>query len=162
SVTVCLSGDGGDELFAGYPRYSFGNDLWGTIGKVPRSLRNLASRCLRSLSPTLWTRLLSTMSPLLPSKFLQQHQGEKAHKLAEILMADTHEAMYLALISHWKQPTSVVIDSSEPVTIVTDSARWMHLPTFSQRMMYLDAVTYLPDDILVKVDRASMGVGLET
>jgi asparagine synthase (glutamine-hydrolysing) len=69
--------------------------------------------------------------------------------------------MYMNIVSHWKQPTRLVPGSSEPRTILTDDRAWANLPGIIQRMMYLDAVTYLPDDILVKVDRASMGVSLE-
>jgi asparagine synthase (glutamine-hydrolysing) len=76
-------------------------------------------------------------------------------------MAESPEALYRRLVSHWKAPTSLVIGSSEAGTLLTDESQWATLPDFAQRMMYLDMMTYLPDDILVKVDRASMGVSLE-
>jgi asparagine synthase (glutamine-hydrolysing) len=69
--------------------------------------------------------------------------------------------MYAGLVSHWKDPEAIVIGGAEPMTALSDRQRWPKLPDFTQRMMYLDAITYLPDDILVKVDRASMGVSLE-
>ena len=76
-------------------------------------------------------------------------------------MTDSREALYLSLVSHWKAPASLIYGAKEPQTLLTDPGQWANLPEFTQRMMYLDMVTYLPDDILVKVDRASMGVGLE-
>lgn len=87
--------------------------------------------------------------------------GDKLHKLAEILAAKHPEAMYHNLVSHWKDPASIVIGASEPSTNLTNSSAWAELPDFMQRMMYLDIVSYLPGDILAKVDRASMGVSLE-
>jgi len=161
SVTVSLSGDGGDELFAGYNRYFIGRALWRNIGWVPSPVRHLASWSLGALSPGTWARLFDAASPLLPPRFRPRNPAVKVQKLAEILAVDTPDRMYLELVSHWRSPASVVIGSSEPPTILTDRSQWAQLPDFTQRMMYLDAVTYLPDDILVKVDRASMGVSLE-
>ncbi|MEP0769927.1 asparagine synthase C-terminal domain-containing protein, partial [Trichocoleus sp. ST-U1] len=87
--------------------------------------------------------------------------GDKIHKLAEILAMPNPEAIYRSFLSHWKNPEVLVIGSREPPTVLSDRQQWANLPSFMQRMMYLDTVTYLPDDILVKVDRASMGVALE-
>ncbi len=87
--------------------------------------------------------------------------GDRTHKLAEILRVTGPEQLYRSLVSHWKDPQSVVIGGQEPLTALTDNNRWANLPHFTQWMMYMDLVTYLPDDILVKVDRASMGVSLE-
>jgi asparagine synthase (glutamine-hydrolysing) len=84
------------------------------------------------------------------------------HKLAQVLAVPSSEALYHGLVSHWDEPDAVVYDSREPETVLTDRDQWAALDDFTQRMMYLDAVTYLPDDILVKVDRASMSVSLES
>jgi len=97
----------------------------------------------------------------LPGKARQRLPGDKLHKLAEILAVENPEAMYLGLVSHWKEPAVVVSGAVEPLTVLTDSRRWANLPDFTQRMMFLDLISYLPDDILVKIDRASMGVSLE-
>jgi asparagine synthase (glutamine-hydrolysing) len=161
SVTVSLSGDGGDELFAGYNRYFWGRSIWKKLGWMPRSLRAAAAAVLTAVPPQSWDRVFGVAGPLLPSAIKQRNPGDKIHKLAEILAAESPEAMYRGLASHWKDPASVVLGAREPPTALTDRRLWSNLPDFTQRMMYLDTVTYLPDDILVKVDRASMGVSLE-
>jgi asparagine synthase (glutamine-hydrolysing) len=101
------------------------------------------------------------MGPLLPQKIKQRNPGDKLHKLADVLTIEHPEMFYLRLVSHWTEPTSVIMGASEPSTVFTDHAQWANLPDFPHRMMYLDMMTYLPDDILAKVDRASMGVSLE-
>jgi asparagine synthase (glutamine-hydrolysing) len=160
-VTVSLSGDGGDELFGGYTRYLLGRRVWQTIGWMPAAIRLLAARGLIMLSPQTWEAMFRRVAPVLPDTVKQRNLGNKLHKLAEILAVEGPETIYVRLVSHWKAPTTVVIQASEPGTALTDHAQWAHLHDFSQRMMYLDMLTYLPDDILVKVDRASMGVSLE-
>ena len=160
-VTVSLSGDGGDEVFAGYNRYFWGPSIWQKIGWVPPMLRSFAAHALTSLSPQTWDRGFTNFGALLPAKLKQPTPGDNLHKLAEILAVPNPEAMYTNLVSHWKDPEALVVDGSESLTILRDRQSWAQLPDFTQRMMYLDTVTYLPDDILVKVDRASMGVSLE-
>jgi asparagine synthase (glutamine-hydrolysing) len=160
-VTVSLSGDGGDELFGGYNRYFWGRSIWQKIGWIPGGLRKLLSSGLTLLSPQAWDNLFMRLEPVLPGKARQRLPGDKLHKLAEILAVENPEAMYLGLVSHWKEPAVVVSGAVEPLTVLTDSRRWANLPDFTQRMMFLDLISYLPDDILVKIDRASMGVSLE-
>jgi asparagine synthase (glutamine-hydrolysing) len=112
-------------------------------------------------SPQDWNQTLAKLNPLLPATLQQKNPGDKLHKLAEVLAVKNPEALYMGLVSHWKEPESLVLTSSEPITALTDRQSWANLPDFTQLMMYLDTVSYLPDDILVKVDRATMGVSLE-
>ncbi|MDF5733667.1 MAG: asparagine synthase (glutamine-hydrolyzing), partial [Rhizonema sp. PD38] len=160
-VTVSLSGDGGDELFAGYNRYFWGRSIWQKIGWIPPMLRQTAARALTSLSPQNWDYGLTHFNALLPSKLRQSSYGHKLYTLAEILTVPDAETMYTKLVSHCKKPEALVIGGSEPSVTLNDHSCWEKLPDFTQNMMYLDTVSYLPDDILVKVDRASMGVSLE-
>ena len=161
-VTVSLSGDGGDELFGGYNRYFWGRSIWNNIRWIPKSLRQIMAVCLKAVPPETWDRGFSSGSKILPEKFKQRGPGDKIHKLAEVLAVHSPESMYYELVSHWKNPSSIVIGASEPTTAVTDRNRWAGLNDFTQQMMFLDLITYLPDDILVKVDRACMGVSLES
>jgi asparagine synthase (glutamine-hydrolysing) len=152
-VTVSLSGDGGDELFAGYNRYYYGRQIWQNVSWLPRPLRAAGGRLLGLFSPG--------QLEAVQKGTRQSEVAEKVRKVAEVLGAENPEAVYYNLVSHWKEPTVVVKGSVEPPTILSDSRGWADLQDFTQRMMFLDLVTYLPDDILVKVDRASMGVSLE-
>ena len=160
-VTVALSGDGGDELFAGYNRYFWAQNIWRGMGWVPRPVRIGAGAALTSVSADTWNRGLRAVQGVLPRALRVQHPGEKLYKLAEVLSAEDDGALYWDLVSHWKAPALVVSGAAEPTTILTDRSRWVRGASFPQQMMFLDTVTYLPDDILVKLDRASMGVSLE-
>lgn len=160
-VTVSLSGDGGDELFAGYTRYLWAPRIWQKIGWMPKVLRGTAAMALAALSPQAWETVFQKMEPLLPYTIKQRNPGNKMRKLVEVLAVDGPEAMYLELISHWKDPASLIAGASEPHTVLTDRALWPKVPSFTEWMMYLDMVMFLPDDDLVKVDRTSMGVSLE-
>jgi asparagine synthase (glutamine-hydrolysing) len=160
-VTVSLSGDGGDELFGGYNRYFWGRSIWRKIGWAPPRARVLGSRALTALSPDAWDRRFARLDPLLPEGLRQRTPGDKLHKLAGVLAAESPEELYQGLVSQWNRPQEVVVSAREPLTAITDRSRWAALPDFTQRMMFLDLISYLPDDILTKVDRASMAVSLE-
>jgi asparagine synthase (glutamine-hydrolysing) len=157
-VTVALSGDGGDELFAGYNRHVWGARIWKAMRRMPPSVRTGAARGLSALSPHLWTTAFRTVEQMLPSRWHQRAAGDKVHKLARILAAPTADQLYALLASRWHDTTDAVLDAVEPPATVTASASFDDLTT---RMLYLDLVTYLPDDILTKVDRATMACGLE-
>ncbi|HQU17250.1 MAG TPA: asparagine synthase (glutamine-hydrolyzing) [Gammaproteobacteria bacterium] len=161
-VTVSLSGDGGDELFGGYNRYFLGRSLWNKIGWMPARARAVVASGIRAVGPARTGRVLNAVQAALPARLRIQNPGDKLDKLAKILAEPNPDALYHGLVSHWQRPAEVVIGGHEPPTAVTDRDGWARLPDFTERMMYLDLVSYLPDDILVKVDRASMAVSLES
>ena len=160
-VTVSLSGDAGDELFGGYNRYLLTRSIWRKMRWLPPALRTLAARSITALPPAAWDRGYRVLASVLPPRWRFSLPGDKAHKLAGILTAASPELIYRELVSHWPQPATVVIGATEPVTLLNQAAAWPNLG-FEQRMMYFDTLSYLPDDILVKVDRAAMAVSLET
>ncbi|MEQ1591152.1 MAG: asparagine synthase (glutamine-hydrolyzing) [Thiobacillaceae bacterium] len=161
-VTVSLSGDGGDELFGGYNRYFWARNLWRKLGWMPRPLRAALAGVLTTVPPSAWNSSFQKLGQWLPPRLRYANPGDKLHKLAEILAVRSPEEIYLELVSHWKNPALLVPGGHEPVTLLTDPGAQAVLPDFEHRMMYLDTVTYLPDDILTKVDRAAMAVSLET
>lgn len=157
-VTVSLSGDAGDELFSGYTRYSVASGLWQKLSRIPRPLRRAAAHAITAIPPATWTAI----GQRLPIAALQQRLGDRLHKGAGILGHQAIDGLYRGLVSHWDAPAEVVLGGQEPPTLLCGNA-----PDFGplddvERMMALDLMTYLPDDIMVKVDRAAMAVSLET
>ncbi|WP_300464793.1 asparagine synthase (glutamine-hydrolyzing) [Desulfobacula sp.] len=159
-VTVALSGDGGDELFGGYNRYSQGRVLEKIMTRLPVSMRRFIASLLCLPSPMQWDRFFSIL-PFSP-KEAEQRPGDKLHKLAEVLAVTSTEQIYHTLVSHWKKPSDIVLTAIEPKTVLTDRGLNIDLLDLTEQMMYFDLISYLPDDILCKVDRAAMAVSLET
>jgi asparagine synthase (glutamine-hydrolysing) len=161
-VTVALSGDGGDELFGGYNRYFWGVAIWRRVKRCPRPLRSLAAGLVTRVSPASWDELFRRVGKIVPRALRYNSPGDKLHKVATVLGAPKPSGLYHELLSHWSAPPSLVLDGREPMTFVTDPGMWLEGAEFPYCMMFLDLIAYLPDDILVKVDRAAMGVSLET
>jgi asparagine synthase (glutamine-hydrolysing) len=160
-VTVAVSGDGGDELFAGYTRYLWTEAVWKHIQGVPAALRPMLARALTAMSPDNWDRALGRLAPLLPSRFQLRTLGVKMHRLARFLTLQERESLYRSHVSCGPETENIVLGATLPSTALSEGAAWPVLSDFVSEMMYLDTITYLPDDILTKVDRASMGVSLE-
>lgn len=156
-VTVSLSGDGGDELFFGYGRYLKCERIWTQLSGLPLWWRHVASSVLAHAPG----RALEGVMAVLPNRLRINHLADRLPKLAEMLSQPTGEAFYRELVSHWKNPDKVVLGAREPATLLNRPDLLPALPGLREQMMYLDMMTYLPDDILVKVDRASMAVSLE-
>ncbi len=157
-VTVSLSGDAGDELFCGYSRYELSSRLWNKLRLIPVPLRRIVAGSITSLSPDTWTRI----ARWIPGGSRYANLGDKLHKGAGVLAVRSLDELYLGLVSHWSNPCEVVIGSTEPSTPLTGAKPALTGLDGVQKMMALDGLTYLPDDILAKVDRAAMGVSLET
>jgi asparagine synthase (glutamine-hydrolysing) len=155
-VTVALSGDGGDELFAGYNRYQLARKFWRGISLLPRPVRSAIADAVTSISPTQW----SFGASVLPKKQRYAEAGDKIHKIAAALRISDSSALYRRLVSNW-EPAEVMPGVAEPRGLLWEESVAQDFPDLLQRMQFLDLVTYLPDDILTKVDRASMAVALE-
>jgi asparagine synthase (glutamine-hydrolysing) len=160
-VTVSLSGDGGDELFGGYDRYLLTKRIWNGVKRLPEFVRRAAASLLRASPLEGIDRALKLLRPYSSRKVQMASWGDKAHKLSPFLLLESPEAIYFQILSHWGNPTEVVLASQEPRTVLESVVESFWPPRIEEKMMLTDLLNYLPDDILTKVDRASMAVSLE-
>ena len=159
-VKVSLSGDGGDELFGGYNRHFKTHQWWDKINLIPKSVRWLISKGLISVPPDVWDRAGYVAAQLSGNRNRWQNMGRDISKLAGVLSVEDGASLYKHFTTHWNDPSAVVIGGQERKTEVSEPS--IELDSMVEQMMLLDTLTYLPDDILTKVDRAAMGVSLET
>lgn len=160
-VTVSLSGDGGDELFGGYNRYSIATKIWGKYEKLPSVGKWAAKTAITKISPKSWDRMAQIAGPLVPKSLRFGNIGDKVARLAEAVDSDSPSLLYTNLVSFYKEPSKIVKGGIEPPTEVTAHSNFASMDEFAEKMMELDLKTYLQEDIMAKVDRASMAVSLE-
>lgn len=155
-VTVSLSGDGGDELFGGYNRHYWVEKIWNRMNRFPNDIRKMGASSISAISPDTWNFVCNRV---LNMKYPQI--GDKLHKVSQLLLTNSPEDMYDRLASQWENPESVVLGATEWSSNHREIGS-LNISNIAQKMMYLDMITYLPNDILVKVDRASMHTSLES
>ena len=155
-VTVALSGDGGDELFAGYNRYPTAEQVANKITRIPMPIRRSLAAIWQAIPANVWDSLFK----VIPASRRPMYAGDKVHKFAQAFTYDADD-FYKRLISIWNHPEEIAAQGSEASTLLSDSVLHESLPGLLERMQYWDTMMYMPDDILTKVDRASMAVSLE-
>lgn len=162
-VTVSLSGDAGDEIFCGYNRYMLANRLANRGRRVPGLVRNALAACVLALPASMWDSVSAAARKLKPDAGVPVHLGDKLHKFARVLTRAGNDAdLYESLLQQWDGAESLVLGVSLVGKLTANDAVWRSNLDLLHRMMLLDSASYLTDDILVKVDRAAMGVSLES
>ena len=159
-VKVALSGDGADEMFGGYNRYFFGESIYQYIKFSPKSIRRIIAFILKLVSPEKWDVCFSMLIIIFPKGLGISHPGEKIHKISSLLSANNEFEFYSILVSMWNSENPILNQDFYDNKLTQKI--WLKDNSLPQNMMNMDSISYLPDDILVKVDRSSMSVGLES
>ena len=161
-VTVALSGDGGDEIFGGYNRYQLGQKILGSVNRVPQPFRKACASAIKSIKPQSWDLINRRLRFLLPDRLRYEQLGYKAHKFASIWGSADTESIYRQIVELWEGSSSVLRRPHRYSFLENYRKDFASIGSFQEQMMFADFLTYLPDDILTKVDRAAMSVSLET
>ncbi len=160
-VTVSLSGDGGDELFLGYGRYPTLVNYWRLFGAMPQPLRKIVANCLTIVPMKHWDRFFKLAGPILRKTHYAQVNGWRLHRLAGMLAVESPESCYLEMMCHW-DPRTPLIKDAHCLSHELSAQFNQNADGLMRQAALRDIKSYLPDDILVKVDRAAMANSLET
>lgn len=156
-VTVALSGDGGDEVFGGYNRHMWLERIWQRTGHLPFAARRFAAQAIRALPESAWDKAYAMAAPMIGRGRRVVLPGDKLHKLSRVVESENPDKAYLQLVSQWPEPRVLLAHGGEELAAYASDGRL----GVTESVMLLDQLTYLPEDILAKVDRASMAVSLE-
>lgn len=160
-VTVALSGDGGDEVFGGYNRYILGQRTIRRLQQIPRPARRLLAAGIGSVGTQAWDRAYAAVSPVVPQKYRHRLPGEKLHKLGRLMSEESDLSRYRSLVSAWSRPDQIVRGTTGESDAFTRALQSVSSDSLLNRMLFADQATYLVENQMTKVDRASMAVSLE-
>lgn len=160
-VKVALTGDGGDEIFGGYNRHRYVRQIWNGLKTMPLPVRKAIAILLRSPSLSTWQKILDFLQPVVKNSLKISNPGMKIQKFVNILDATSPQEIYRLVTAHWSSPADIVLQATEPNYLQLTPEEWPITDSIEHQLMWIDGMTYLPDDILTKVDRASMSAGLE-
>lgn len=157
-VAVSLSGDGADELFGGYERYSSGLNIWKNLSKIPKPIKRISNQFINNIPIKAW----DNMFKMIPKQFSQKFPGRSLYRISDVLKSDDFNTLYTSLLSYWNHPEDIVFKSKHVPLYYEEYSSKYSFESLEEKMMFFDLMIYQPDDILVKLDRAAMSNSLET